>query len=122
MLQKMKTKSIFKVRNLKSPRVIKTHLALDMLPNQACVFIVLFFYSIKLKYSMPGSLVPLTIFLNIIFNINPQVLEKKVKVIYVTRNPRDAVVCFFPLHMCLLKFTESENIVSRCPSITTGVF
>ena len=56
-------------------------------------------YSIKLKYSMPGSLVPLTIFLNIIFNINPsnsQVLQKKVKVIYVTRNPRDAVVCFFP--------------------------
>ena len=52
-------------------------------------------YSIKLKYSMPGSLVPLTIFLNIIFNINPrnpQVLQKKVKVIYVTRNPRDAVV------------------------------
>ena len=91
----MKTKSTFKVRNLKSPRVIKTHLALDMLPNQACVFIVLFFYSIKLKYSMPGSLVPLTIFLNIIFNVNPsnpQVLEKKVKVIYVTRNPRDAVV------------------------------
>ena len=39
MLQKKKTKSIFKVRNLKSPRVIKTHLALDMLPNQACVFI-----------------------------------------------------------------------------------
>ena len=33
----MKTKSIFKVRNLKSPRVIKTHLALDMLPKQACV-------------------------------------------------------------------------------------
>ena len=52
-------------------------------------------YSIKLKYSMPGSLVPLIIFLNILFNVNPsnpQVLEKKVKVIYVTRNPRDAVV------------------------------
>ena len=40
MLQKMKTKSIFKVRNLKSPRVIKTHLALDMLPTQACIVIV----------------------------------------------------------------------------------
>ena len=38
----MKTKSIFKVRNLKSPRVIKTHLALEMLPKQACVFIVFF--------------------------------------------------------------------------------
>ena len=45
----MKTKSTFKVRNLKSPRVIKTHLALDMLPNQACVFIVLFFLLKQVK-------------------------------------------------------------------------
>lgn len=48
--------SIEQVRQLASPRVIKTHLSVDMLPRQ--------------------------------------VMEKKVKLIYVTRNPRDAVVSF----------------------------
>jgi len=48
--------SLQQVRQLASPRVIKTHLSADMLPAQ--------------------------------------VLQKKVKVIYVTRNPRDAVVSF----------------------------
>ena len=38
-----------------------------------------------------GSAVPLAMSFNINPS-NPQVLEKKVKVIYVTRNPRDAVV------------------------------
>ena len=51
--------------------------------------------SIKLKYPTPESVALLAIFVIFIFNINssnPQVLEKKVKMIYVTRNPRDAVV------------------------------
>ena len=48
--------SIEQVNNLASPRVIKTHLSIDMLPKD--------------------------------------VLAKKVKLIYVCRNPRDAVVSF----------------------------
>ena len=48
--------SIEQVNKLASPRVIKTHLSIDMLPNQ--------------------------------------VLKKKVKLIYVCRNPRDAVVSY----------------------------
>ena len=46
-----------KVDNLASPRVIKTHMSIDMLPKE--------------------------------------VLEKKVKLIYVCRNPRDVVVSYF---------------------------
>eukprot|EP00092_Neocalanus_flemingeri_P006303 GFUD01006780.1.p1 GENE.GFUD01006780.1~~GFUD01006780.1.p1 ORF type:complete len:286 (+),score=68.68 GFUD01006780.1:1-858(+) len=49
--------SIERVQKLESPRVIKTHLSVDMLPKE--------------------------------------VLSKKVKLIYVCRNPRDAVVSFF---------------------------
>jgi len=64
--------SIEQVRNLKSPRVIKTHLALEMLPKQ--------------------------------------VLEKKVKVIYVTRNPRDAVVSFYNHWRILENFTGSFEV------------
>ena len=55
--------SIEQVNSLASPRVIKTHLAADMLPKE--------------------------------------VIEKKVKLIYVTRNPRDAVVSFFN-HWCVM--------------------
>ena len=55
--------SIEQVNSLASPRVIKTHLAADMLPKE--------------------------------------VIEKKVKLIYVTRNPRDAVVSFFN-HWCIM--------------------
>ena len=49
--------SIDQVINLASPRVIKTHLSIDMLPKE--------------------------------------VLEKRVKLIYVCRNPRDAVVSYY---------------------------
>merc|ERR1719334_423030 len=45
------------VDNLSSPRVIKTHLSIDMLPKE--------------------------------------VLEKKAKLIYVTRNPRDTVISYY---------------------------
>ena len=56
--------SIEQVKNLSSPRLIKTHLAIEMLPKQ--------------------------------------VMEKKVKLIYVTRNPRDAVVSFYN-HWCVME-------------------
>merc|ERR1719474_638231 len=64
--------SIEQVKNLPSPRLIKTHLAIEMLPRQ--------------------------------------VMEKKVKVIYVTRNPRDAVVSFYNHWRILENFTGSFEV------------
>jgi len=64
--------SMDQVKNLKSPRVIKTHLSIDMLPEQ--------------------------------------VLQKKAKVIYVTRNPRDAVVSFFNHWRILENYTGTFEV------------
>jgi len=64
--------SMDQVRNLKSPRVIKTHLSIDMLPKQ--------------------------------------VLQKKAKVIYVTRNPRDAVVSFYNHWRILENYTGTFEV------------
>ena len=61
--------SLQQVVNLPSPRIIKTHLAIDMLPKQ--------------------------------------VLEKKAKLIYVCRNPRDAVVSYYNHWKVLEGFTGS---------------
>jgi len=57
------------VEEQESPRIIKTHLALEMLPRQ--------------------------------------VLEKQAKVIYVTRNPRDAVVSYFNHWRVMAGYTGS---------------
>jgi len=64
--------SIEQVNNLASPRVIKTHLAIDMLPKE--------------------------------------VIEKKVKLIYVTRNPRDAVVSFYNHWRVMAGFSGTFDI------------
>ena len=61
--------SLQQVVDLLSPRIIKTHLAIDMLPKE--------------------------------------VLEKKAKLIYVCRNPRDAVVSFYNHLKVLEGFTGS---------------
>ena len=55
--------------------MIKTHLSIDMLPKQVI-------------FSKESLLKKKPYFKNPVY----QVLEKKAKVIYVTRNPRDAVV------------------------------
>jgi len=64
--------SMDQVKNLKSPRVIKTHLSIDMLPEQ--------------------------------------VLQKKAKIIYVTRNPRDAVVSFYNHWRILENYTGTFEV------------
>jgi len=64
--------SLEQVVNLSSPRVIKTHLSIDMLPKE--------------------------------------VLQKKVKLIYVCRNPRDAVVSYYNHWKVLEGFTGSFEI------------
>jgi len=64
--------TIEQVNNLASPRVIKTHLAVDMLPKE--------------------------------------VIEKKAKLIYVTRNPRDAVVSYFNHWRVMVGFKGNFDI------------
>ena len=69
-----------KVKNLKSPRVIKTHLSIDMLPEQV--------HFSKQQMNINAKLY----ILSKLDHLNVKVLQKKAKIIYVTRNPRDAVV------------------------------
>ena len=64
--------SIEQVKNLPNPRLIKTHLAIEMLPRQ--------------------------------------VMVKKVKLIYVTRNPRDAVVSFYNHWRVMAGFKGSFDV------------
>jgi len=72
-LQGFSAESMRMVEEQKSPRIIKTHLALDMLPRQ--------------------------------------VLEKQAKLIYVTRNPRDAVVSYFNHWRVLAGYTGTLSTV-----------